>query len=128
MAIAANHAFRRSVRAITITIVAIPLLTFAAFAAYFLAKSNKIRRYDARFSEVEIGESKDNVVAIMGVPHRQRRKDLYRAVPETTNGFAGDQAMCKVQLVYDVDTFFLPVSWVIGLDDNETVVTKFRLD
>lgn len=36
--------------------------------------------------------------------------------------------MCKVQLVYDVDTFFLPISWVIGLDENEIVVTKFRLN
>lgn len=128
MAIAANHAVRKSVRAIAITIVAIPLLAFAAFAAYFLVKSNKIRRCDARFSVVEIGDSKSNVIAIMGAPHRQRREDLFRAVPETTNGFAGDQAMCKVQLVYDVDTFFLPISWVIGLDENEIVVTKFRLN
>ena len=128
MATATNYPPRKSVRATVITIVVIPLLTFAAFAAYCFVKSSQIGRYNARFSEVEIGESKDKVVEIMGAPHRQRRENLYKAVPETTYGFAGDQTKCKVQYVYDVQTFFLPFSWVIGMDDHETVVTKFRLD
>lgn len=113
---AVNPGLRKLVQALIV----IALLAFVAFAAYVLVKSRQVQRYDMRFSEVEIGESKDNVIAIMGAPHRQRRENFY--------GSARDKAACKVQYVYAVETFFLPISWVVGFDDNEIVVTNFRLD
>jgi hypothetical protein len=107
---------------------AVLLLLVLAGGTLFVLKLREIDRYDRLFGEVCIGDDSARTVALLGEPHQvHEHPKLLRAAP-TTFPFAGDQTTTQRQLVYFVETPFLPFIYAFDLDQDDVIVAKFRLD
>jgi hypothetical protein len=89
---------------------------------YFAVKRQAIARFDRLTSEIVPGESAEQVEEMLGRPHVIRNKskgDLFPLDPNTGT---------TMQYVYFVDTFFLPIVWIIDFDENSKALRTHRLD
>jgi hypothetical protein len=123
---------RRSLKAKFVAAVlaafAVLLLLVVAGGTLFVFKSREIGGYNRLFDEVRIGDDSARAVALLGKPHQVHEyPKLLRAAP-TTFPFAGDQTTTQRQLVYFVETPFLPLVYVFDLDQDDVIVAKYRFD
>jgi len=100
----------------------------AGLGGYRLGKPfARARDLDGRFARVERDMPRDRVLAIMGPPDRE---GLFfeRAYWEDSPLSQAETNRIRDELHYTVETFFLPITFVISLDADGCVVGKHRYD
>jgi len=100
-------------------------------ATYIGFALHEIGLIEQKFARVHLGATERDVVRIMGPPDVTRgdRPDmpLLRWVPgnvELLESLSGKRE--AKQLIYSLDTPYLPILWVVGLDRQGIVVVKFK--
>jgi hypothetical protein len=112
-----------------ITVSLLVLLMLSGGGIYLLSKRAEIRSMREAFRQVRLGDGADRVERLMGQEHRIIVGErMFEPSPGATRLLAGSAVTCVRQYLYSVDTVYLPISWIIGFDDSDTVVVKFQLE
>jgi len=105
------------------------LLAVLALGSGLWAWTKPIRDYDRGFDAIARGMSAAEVTQIMGEPRRIRSgQDVIMA--RSTWDDVADEPSSSVHLEYGyhAETFYLPVDWLVGFNEEGAVVSKHRLD
>ena len=109
-----------------ILLVAVVGALVAAVVVLWLPK-HRIGKYDAAFATIVRGMSEAQVIQAMGTPDDTVRD---RFLPYWDDEPLPDDVKARIKREhrYTVQTFFLPVTWTVGFDENGVVVSKHRWD
>ena len=108
------------------------LLFVIVICIYGVQKINQSRRLNQGFAELKLGDTAEKVTKLMGPPHRVRMGDNRLLFPDAPHDaehvFAPGKIDPVVQFSYSVKTVYMPVTWVMGFDNEMKLVSKMRLD
>ena len=108
-------------------ILATVLLAVTLFYVYMLTIHHKVDRFQKGYDRVERGITTAELVVIMGEPTfvKPTLRVKYWDWDELPQA---DADRLATAYCYSVDTFFLPITFAIGLDADGKVVGKHRYD
>lgn len=116
----------RKIKNVLAAAVAAVLLPAVGIGGYFLVKSSTIRSMDEKYSRINRDDDVGTFFALFGQPHqvRKRPENLYwdDALVRPNAGEATEEYQ------YTVNTFYLPVTWAFGVNEDGRVVSKHRYD
>jgi len=112
----------------SIALVAICIMTGVTLLVVFMWK---VRSVEADFTKVKLGMTEEQVVEVMGSPKIVRAENsempLQKWVPQNVDLLEHRAGANEVkQLIYLVRTPYLPIRWIVGLNSDGFVVTKFK--
>jgi hypothetical protein len=87
-----------------------------------------VRNLDQAAAQIAVGDDAARVESVLGPPDRIRLGSEQFTPASSTRELIGEPSRSIVQNFYTVDTPYLPVTWVLGFDEHQRVVTRFRLD
>ena len=93
---------------------------------YFGVKRHQISTFDSAFARVKIGDEETDVFRLMGPDYEVRIEHQFD-FPKSKYTEGAPVRGAK-QLCYSVDTFFMPITWLVTIDSNRQVQCKHRLD
>lgn len=95
---------------------------------YVSIKVAQIRQLDRAAAEVQLRDSEQRVRSVLGPPDRIREGGtLFKFCGEIGRKYAAG-GKCARQYLYTIDTFYLPISWLIAFDRDGRAIYKHRLD
>lgn len=109
--------------AVVVGTVGILALSYAMYLLY------SERQIDSSFSSVQIGDNYDDVIRIMGEPNavesnEQRRwSPQYPVVRETSDEH---NRAAEKGIRYSLQTWYLPIWWIVRFDSAGHVIEKFK--
>ena len=102
----------------TVSLLTTAIVAVVWFATVVLNHKRAVRKYDLRYSQIKVGDSKSVVIALMGNPTRVADCS-YAAFPEQKME-ADYKARCKEQFRYEV----LLKDYIISVDRDGAVLGK----
>ena len=92
---------------------------------WFFVLSFRIKQLDRDYDEIQIGDPSSEVTQLLGLPDAVRHGSDIQWISLLPVDL---QDRCAKQYAYTVQTWFLPITWLVYFDENDRVIMKWRLD